>query len=785
MAVERINPGKHVTWRTVVGILLVPLAIGGLLVWGLWSPVDRLDTVKAAVVNNDKAVQVGGQSVMLGRQLVSGLVTGRTGLEAADATAGAPVADVSGSTTAQNFTWVITDASDAAAGLADGSYTAAVTIPEGFSAAATSTASADTAHQATIDVQVSPKSKVLDTVVSDVVVQTATKTLNTALTENYLKNIYVGFGTLGSKLGEAATGATSLADGQSKLAAGAKDLSTGTTSLASGVGQVASGTQSLSAGVGQLATGSSSLAGGVSSLASGATSLSGGVGQLSSGAKALSDGLGPLSTNLATASTGLTTLSGGATQLTDGLGKAAAGSEKLGDAAAKGAQAAAGADTAAKTVAGNLAALAKACPAAAGEAYCAQVKALADGVGSTSSSPPSLLYLTGASAQAAAGVSGGLTGGDAALVPALKQLASGGAQLSGGLTQASQGVGTISGYLTQSAQGASQLATGAASAATGAKQLAGGASSAATGASQLASGAASASSGSQQLAQGATSAADGATKLADGATSLASGAEQAGTGTSQLADGLHQAAGGVPGYPKDQSASLAKVVATPVVTSSGGETASGIGAGFGFGYAQTALFAIVALWAGALAAYLILRPFPSRSALTTESSLRLAVTSYLPGLAIGVAEGVIATIALGLSLDLSFAQWAGTLAVTVVAGAAFMALNQGLAAMFGGFGRLVSLFIAVVGLAAGLISTVPGVLTTIDGYLPISSAVAGLQLVAHDSFALGGTLFALVLWLLLGIGLSLAAVARLRFAPLHPRRYAVGAAGPERWAAAR
>ena len=66
----------RVTWLSIVGIILVPLVIAGILIWSLWNPQDRLDTVNAAIVNNDAPVTIDGQIVPLGRQLSAGLVGG-------------------------------------------------------------------------------------------------------------------------------------------------------------------------------------------------------------------------------------------------------------------------------------------------------------------------------------------------------------------------------------------------------------------------------------------------------------------------------------------------------------------------------------------------------------------------------------------------------------------------------------------------------------------------------------------------------------------------------------
>lgn len=127
LSLERPRGVKKVSWLTLLGIVLVPLAIGGLLVWALWNPTDRLDQITAAVVNEDTPVEINGQTVPLGRQLAAGLVTG--GTETTATSSPTPVPNVSGSDSSGNFTWVLTDKDDAAQGLADGTYATVVTIP--------------------------------------------------------------------------------------------------------------------------------------------------------------------------------------------------------------------------------------------------------------------------------------------------------------------------------------------------------------------------------------------------------------------------------------------------------------------------------------------------------------------------------------------------------------------------------------------------------------------------------------------------------------------------------
>jgi putative membrane protein len=273
-----------VSWLSILGIIMVPLVVAGILIWSLWNPTERLDQVNAAIVNNDAPITLNGQMVPLGRQLSAGLVGG-TDVNAASTTAKASASDSDDSDSPFNYNWVITDADDAASGLASGRFTAVVTIPKNFSASATSFSGkpAD-AKQATIDVTTSDKSRLVDDAISQVITTTAAGLVGNQLTTSYLKNIYVGFNTLGDKLGEAATGAGSLstglgtlADGTAKLADGSDELSSGASGLASGLSQLSGGITALSGGLTTLQQKTADLPSQTAQLAAGAQGVAGGI----------------------------------------------------------------------------------------------------------------------------------------------------------------------------------------------------------------------------------------------------------------------------------------------------------------------------------------------------------------------------------------------------------------------------------------------------------------------------------------------------------------------------
>ncbi|WP_341935390.1 YhgE/Pip family protein [Microbacterium sp. LWO14-1.2] len=252
-----LTPRRSLTWLTILGILLLPAAIGGILVAALQNPTERLDSMTAAIVNLDEPVEIDGQPAPLGRQLASGLVEGSDDLDS-------------------NLTWVISNEEDAADGLADGTYQAVITIPEDFSAAATSAGQAisdggGTAEQATIRVTTPDDGLVADDLITSQIANVAASSMGTMLSEATTDNILVGFTTIGDQIGEAADGADQLATGARDAAAGAAAIPDGATQLASGASQLGSGATTLAAGLDTLTTKTREAAAGASTIGQGLT----------------------------------------------------------------------------------------------------------------------------------------------------------------------------------------------------------------------------------------------------------------------------------------------------------------------------------------------------------------------------------------------------------------------------------------------------------------------------------------------------------------------------------
>lgn len=433
--IERARSHKPITALTLIGVLLLPAILGGVLVAALQDPTQRLDTMTAAIVNDDEPVTVNGQLAPLGRQLSAGLVDG-TGKKD------------------ENLTWVVSNEKDATAGLKDGTYQAVVRIPKGFSAAAVSGGSAvqdpsKPAEKATISVTTAPQARAADGLIANQIAATAASTMGTEISKSTLQNVLVGFSTLGDKIGEAADGADKLANGAKSAATGAAALPDGATKLADGAGQLADGASQLSNGLGTIANG-------ITSAQTGANQAGA---QLAQGADALqAQGLVPA-------------------EVFAGVN----GTKQATDAVSSGVSA----------FATDLTDLSKDCNTALQPEFCGRLAAMANGA--TDNLVPGAAKAAAAASQTAGGVAQFNTAATATIAGQFRAAADGVNQLSDGLgrladgtTQSATGAGNLATGATGLQSGATQLADGAAQLSTGVGSLATGTAGLATGLHQAA-----------------------------------------------------------------------------------------------------------------------------------------------------------------------------------------------------------------------------------------------------------------------------------------------------------
>lgn len=707
LPIERARTRRPVTWLTILGVLLLPALVGGILVAALYNPTERLSSMTAAIVNDDDPVTIDGQYTPLGRQLVAGLVEGSDDLDS-------------------NLTWVLSNDEDATAGLEDGTYQAVVTIPANFSAAATSSGQAlsggaDDPEQATIRVTTPPGALIVDDAIAAQVASAAASATGQSISTLTLENVFLGFTTLSEQLGEAADGADQVADGVSQTADGASQLADGTRQLADGAAELPSGAE-------QLASGADGIAGGAGSLASGLGQLSGGTRDLQSGAGQLAAGVEQ----------------GAATIEQDGivpdqLLQVAAGSAQAGQLVADQATTAAASAVDTAQAVGGLAAevggLAADCFASgASPEFCERVVAAAG----TGQSAAELAGTAAVDAGTTAGIANDPQQGSAFLATTT----------AGAIDQfAQQAPATFAAQFREIAANVSALGAGAGQIADGIDQSAGGASQLSTGAQQLGSGA-------SQLADGAAQLADGVDGLATGTSDLAGGVSELAGGSRSLADGLLEATDALPSYTDAQAQSLAEVVADPVAS-------EGVGSNL-FGASAVPLLATLALWFGGLASYIAMQAATRRALTSRRPSAALALRTFLPGAGLGAAQGLLVAGVVQLAASYSWSDWFAFAGLSILAGVAFAAVNQALVAALGGAGRWVAALVGVLAVATGVVSTVPGVLTSVAGLMPTAPAYQALLGALTDAGGIGAAVVGLLVWTLISLIVTTIAVATRR-----------------------
>jgi len=784
--------GRRLDWRGLLALILVPLLVAGGVLAGTWHFDSNLRQVQAAVVNNDEMVTINGQAVPLGRQLSAALVDSKR---------------------EQNFTWVLADAKNAADGLASGRFAAVVTIPENFSAAATSySGSADAAHQATITIETSPVAGIAETALGQSVADAAAQSLNNTLTEMYLDNIYLGFNTMGEQMVSVGDGARQLADGSAKLTDGIGQAADGAGQLASGLGQasdgakqlsdngpaLASGAKQLSDGLGTMAAQTKDMPAQIETMSSGATELATGMQTYASGVDQYVDGINSIVDPVLSVVEQLPDL----TALFDGIDtlladfpdrvvalddqiqaaidtirdyltdaeQLRAGVQKLAGqlATASGAvdKVAAGKTTVAcpealADVEGGCEAFAQGVRAGGAAAQDSLAKLDADSVTKASATlgehTDEILAALDKISAASTWLRENATSIQAQWLSLREQIPAGTSPNEYLLTQLTtlrDGGTQLKDGGHQLADGTTQLADGIAQLSAGVPALVDGIQQVSDGASQLSSGVEQYTGGVTQLADGIAQAHDGTVTLASGLSDAASGSQKLTDGTTKLADGIADGADQIPSYSETDRTNLAKVVASPIST-------TGLDALVTPQGAAASLLLVLALWLGALATYALIKPLDPRNAASSSTTTHLVLRSLLPGVGVAAAQALVLTALGSAFLSLGVASTAALFGVLLLAGLAFTTVNHALAAWGGVWGRLVSGAMLLVTTVTALTYTAPGIFTTLRGLSPLSPALDAVRAVmtSHSVALMAVTL---VGWTAIGLLAGVYRIVRSR-----------------------
>lgn len=500
------------------------------------------------------------------------------------------------------------------------------------------------------------------------------------------------------------------------------DASGGVDQLADGSEQLAGGNAKLAEGTGGLADGASQLNTATHRLAEGADELAAGVDQLSGGSGQLSGGMTQLQKQTAQLPELTRKLADGAQQVADGNRQFANLLVPLLD------QVIAVLDVLPPVGSHDgLAQLSQQCPADLAPQFCADLQGASADLDQTSQVSGLLGELRKAVVDARDAI-GGLAFGSEQVAAGNQALADKTPQLAGGIAALADGSRQLDGGIKQLGGGAHQLANG-----------------------------------SGQLAGGTDQLASGTQELDGGAQQLNGGAGQLADGVNQLAGGLNQAGEKIPNYSESDREQITTLASNPAAFDY---------TGTGFGKSLMGLLLALALWAGALATYLVTRAVPQRLVSSREPTWKIVARSAIPGITAAAATAAGLSAVLAPFLELSFAEWSGFFGIAVLAAVAFVALNQALTALFKQWGSYVSVTVLVVTLAAGVISTVPGSLTSIASVLPTHGAIEALNSVLTGTDGAAAGIIQLVLWLGAGVIAAILGAERTRSLPAKQLRVA-------------
>ena len=302
----------------MIGISLIPALYNIIFLSSMWDPYGQVSDLPVAVVNNDKEASYNGNSMSIGKDMVSNLKENKT----------------------LDFHFV--DEEEGKKGLENGDYYMVVTLPSDLSEKAASILT-DHPEQMQIDYQTSSGHSFIASKMSDSAMTQLKQSVSTNVTETYTKALFNKMVDLKDGMSQAASGSEKLTDGANQLVAGSQTLTTNLHSLAdssltfsNGTEQFTKGLSAYVSGVEQLHLGLGNFNSGLVTYTGAVSQLDSGLGQLSSKSPELVRGINQLYTGVESYTSGVSQLNAGLNQFssgvsayTNGVGNLATGANQL------------------------------------------------------------------------------------------------------------------------------------------------------------------------------------------------------------------------------------------------------------------------------------------------------------------------------------------------------------------------------------------------------------------------------------------------------------------------
>ena len=295
----------------MIGISLIPALYNIIFLSSMWDPYGQVSELPVAVVNNDKEASYNGNTMAIGKDMVSNLKENKT----------------------LDFHFV--NEEEGKKGLDDGEYYMVVTLPSDLSEKATSILT-NHPEQMQIDYQTSSGRSFIASKMSDSAMTQLKQTVSTNVTETYTKALFQKMSDLKSGINKAADGSEQPADGTNQLAKGSQTLTTNLNTLANssvtfsnGANQFTKGLSAYVSAIEQLHLGLGTFNSGLQSYTNAVSQVDTGLGQLASRTPELVTSVNQLNTGIKTYTGGVSQLNSGLSQFSVGVNAYTSGVDKL------------------------------------------------------------------------------------------------------------------------------------------------------------------------------------------------------------------------------------------------------------------------------------------------------------------------------------------------------------------------------------------------------------------------------------------------------------------------
>lgn len=725
---SRLNP------RVQLGIILtalavIPLIYASLLVWSVKDPTGSLDTMSAAIVNEDSSATADDdETLTLGDDLTDELLDSDEG-----------------------FAWTTMDKAEAYDALEEGTIRAILLIPEDFSAAAASLGDEDAMQATTSQLQIitDDASNVIAGNIAATVGEAVRSSVSQQVGEQFVEQVTVGFTDIANSLNEASDGAHQLSDGTASAHSGTGELVVGLDSLTQGADE-------LSDGASQLATGLTTASEGAGELADGLQTLDETTAPLPDTARAIDDDAQELAERVQGAADDIDTAATRIEGLSTGLESVLANARDLDGTTGNLLDVTTQASEATQNVSTDSQTLFEQWDELSEEQRKAAVEQLADDAASAHQSLGSLESDAESMSQNVTALVDGDSNGSLGLSSLSTDADNLGELLTEGTTRAHDASQLMN-------EGADRLTTATSGLVDGADELSGAIGTAASASTELSEGLTTLTNGASELDDGTSELATGADDASAGAGEVHAGLGELEQGAEDLASGLDEGKDEVPSYTDTEGRHLASTASDPVQLD---EQRLHEVDGYGWGLAP--YFMSLALWVGAMGYFLMRPALNLRLIARSGSTLRAVLGSITPAFAMACVQSLLMVTFVRFIVDIDMVHTAGVYALCFFVSLTFFLVNQMLIAAFGPPGRFFALVMVVLQLSAAggtyPIETAPEFLQRIHAWLPLTHSVDGLRsLIAGGTFDAAGVLLPIAAWLAVGLlGLIIAVLVTAR-----------------------